>query len=308
MLKNQMRQSIQKKKQPITYQNKDVVSKLFAEQMKNRSFSVYGIDLPKIIEVLPTNLPIVEANEMRIDNLFRLEDDSIVIVDYESRYKDTNKIKYLNYTVRILKKYNLLSKEKQVIRMIVIYTGDVKKGSTKNEIDVGCLKFQIEEIFLSELNAQETEKSLTSKINMNEKLTDEEQMQFVIMPLIHRSIEEKQKCIHRCIDLGKKIKDQEMQAFLLAGMLVFTDKVIKKEDSEEIRRWLGMTKIGKIIQEEIQQAVYQAEKETKKATEKQTSMNIARKLLESGVSTRKILSCVDGVSKKELKELKKQLE
>ena len=47
MLKNQMRQSIQKKKQPITYQNKDVVSKLFAEQMKNRSFSVYGIDLPK---------------------------------------------------------------------------------------------------------------------------------------------------------------------------------------------------------------------------------------------------------------------
>lgn len=106
----------------------------------------------------------------------------------------------------------------------------------------------------------------------------------------------------------KKIKDQEMQAFLLAGMLVFTDKVIKKEDSEEIRRWLGMTKIGKIIQEEIQQAVYQAEKETKKATEKQTSMNIARKLLESGVSTRKILSCVDGVSKKELKELKKQLE
>ena len=129
-------------------------------------------------------------------------------------------------------------------------------------------------------------------------------MQFVIMPLIHRSIEEKQKCIHRCINLGKKIKDQEMQAFLLAGMLVFTDKVIKKEDSEEIRRWLGMTKIGKIIQEEIQQAVYQAEK----ATEKQTSMNIARKLLESGVSTRKILSCVDGVSKKELKELKKQLE
>ena len=308
MLKNQMRQSIQKKKQPITYQNKDVVSKLFAEQMKDRSFSVYGIDLPKIIEVLPTNLPVVEANEMRIDNLFRLEDDSIVIVDYESRYKDTNKIKYLNYTVRILKKYNLLSKEKQVIRIIVIYTGDVKRGSTKNEIDVGCLKFQIEEIFLSDLNAQETEKSLTSKINMNEKLTDEEQMQFVIMPLIHRSIEEKQKCIHRCINLGKKIKDQEMQAFLLAGMLVFTDKVIKKEDSEEIRRWLGMTKIGKIIQEEIQQAVYQAEKETKKATEKQTSMNIARKLLESGVSTRKILSCVDGVSKKELKELKKQLE
>lgn len=315
MLRNQRRRNIQKKRQPITYQNKDVVSKLFAEKMRNRSFSAYGLMLPEIIEVLPTNLPVVEANEMRIDNLFRLKDNSIVIVDYESEYRHSNKIKYLNYTVRVLKKYNLISKKEQIIRMVVIYTGDIEKGTTRNEIDVGCLRFQIEEIFLSELNAEEIERDLTAKIESGKVLTEEEQMQFVILPLIYKNIEKKQDCIRRCVELGKKIKFPEMQAFLLSGLLVFTDKVIRKDDSEEIRRYLGMTKIGKIIQEEIQQAVDEAvarteretRKETRRETRKKTSLDIAKRMLETGVSTERILFCVKGISKKELKELKKQL-
>ena len=279
MLRNQRRRNIQKKRQPITYQNKDVVSKLFAEKMRNRSFSADGLMLPEIIEVLPTNLPVVEANEMRIDNLFRLKDNSIVIVDYESEYRHSNKIKYLNYTVRVLKKYNLISKKEQIIRMVVIYTGDIEKGTTRNEIDVGCLRFQIEEIFLSELNAEEIEQDLTAKIESGEAITEEEQMQFVILPLIYKNIEKKQDCIRRCVELGKKIKFPEMQAFLLSGLLVFTDKVIRKDDSEEIRRYLGMTKIGKIIQEEIQQAVDESVAWTKRETRKKTSLDIAKRML-----------------------------
>lgn len=42
------------------------------------------MDIPEIVEILPTNLPAVEANEMRLDNLFRLKDGTIVIVDYEA--------------------------------------------------------------------------------------------------------------------------------------------------------------------------------------------------------------------------------
>ena len=52
------------------------------------------MDIPEIVEILPTNLPAVEANEMRLDNLFRLKDGTIVIVDYESTYSYADKIKY----------------------------------------------------------------------------------------------------------------------------------------------------------------------------------------------------------------------
>ena len=70
----------------IAYQNKDILSKIFAESLKEKSFSVYGIELPKIIEVLPTNLPSLQVNELRLDNLFLLADNSIVLVDYESKF------------------------------------------------------------------------------------------------------------------------------------------------------------------------------------------------------------------------------
>ena len=61
----------------IVYQNKDVEFKMISETFKEKSFAAYGLDLPKIKAVLPTNLPAVFANEMRIYNVFLLEDDSV---------------------------------------------------------------------------------------------------------------------------------------------------------------------------------------------------------------------------------------
>ena len=72
----------------IAYQNKDIFSKFMGERMLNKSFQAYGLDLPKIVGVEPTNLPTIKAVELRIDNLFQLADGSYAIVDYESDYAD----------------------------------------------------------------------------------------------------------------------------------------------------------------------------------------------------------------------------
>jgi hypothetical protein len=58
----------------ITYTNKDVLFKVLCETYKEMSFSAFGLDLPKIKEVLPTNLPKISAGEKQIDNLLLLED------------------------------------------------------------------------------------------------------------------------------------------------------------------------------------------------------------------------------------------
>ena len=60
----------------IAYQNKDITSKALTENFKGKTFQVYGLDLPKIREAKPTNIPAVKANELRIDHLFELEDDT----------------------------------------------------------------------------------------------------------------------------------------------------------------------------------------------------------------------------------------
>lgn len=103
------------------------------------------------MDVLPTNLPTIEANELRLDNLFLLEDGSLALVDYESTYADENKIKYLNYIVRTIKR-NMKQNSRKKIRMIVIYTADIVPGQTNPSMDVGCLQFSLEEAFLSKLD------------------------------------------------------------------------------------------------------------------------------------------------------------
>lgn len=315
-----------KQKSPITYHNKDVISKIFGENLKEKSLDVYGIDIPKIKAVLPTNLPVVEANEMRLDNIFQLEDDSIALIDYESKYEYADKIKYLNYVVRTLKRNELIGKLDKPIRMIVIYTGDVKKGSTEPKLDTGCLQFIVEEVFLSELDAVKIEAALKEKIENDGILTDKEQMQFVILPLIYPGKKSKQEAIQRCFELAKKIHSSEMQRFLLSGLLVFTDKVIAKEDSERIKRWINMTKVGQLFEEEKQEALRQLEeeqrqeikrikkenrqeikkikKETKKT--KKTLETAVRRMLKKGMEPSEILEFIPNLSYKDIESLKKE--
>ena len=47
-----------------------------AESLRGELFSVFGLDLPALVDIQATDLPAIEANELRIDNLFLLEDDS----------------------------------------------------------------------------------------------------------------------------------------------------------------------------------------------------------------------------------------
>ena len=97
--------------------------------------------------MLPTNLPVVFANEMRIDNVFLLEDDSIAIVDYESTDKVSNRIKYVNYIGRFLQRYYQDEQKIPDIRMIVIYTGDVERAEASFEAK--CLTLSMEQVFIS---------------------------------------------------------------------------------------------------------------------------------------------------------------
>ena len=71
----------------IAYQNKDISSKFFTERLKGKSLGVYGMELPEVEEVLPTNIPIIKVNELRLDNLLGLADGSVAVVDYESEYR-----------------------------------------------------------------------------------------------------------------------------------------------------------------------------------------------------------------------------
>ena len=167
----------------IAYQNKDITSKFLAENLKGKTFSVYGLNLPEIERVLPTNIPTVKANELRLDNLFELADHTVALVDYESDYDQLDKVKYLNYLTGIANRYRQERQACPRVRMIVIYTGDIDRRQVSAEYDIGAVKMSVETAFLSEIDADEIYDRLKSKIEQNQLLTDEELMQLIILPL-----------------------------------------------------------------------------------------------------------------------------
>ena len=232
----------------ITYHNKDVLFKVLSQNYENKSFEALGLKLPKIKRVLPTNLPKITATELRADNIFLLEDDRILIVDYESTVKQENFIKYVEYILAVLKMY--FGSEKKVYNIIVavIYTGDIKEAP--NHLSLDSLQINIMQVFLSNFNTDELYAELRRKVENGDILSDEDIMKFIVLPLTEPVTDKKQELIEKTVELAKEVSDEQQQIFIIAGILVATDKFIDKKYSNMIKEWISMTKVARLFEEE----------------------------------------------------------
>ncbi len=279
----------------IAYQNKDITSKVLAEHFKGKTFRVYGLNVPSIRQTLPTNIPTVKANELRLDNLFELTDGTLALVDYESTYEKEDKVKYLNYLAGIASRYRNEKKDCPTLRMIVIYTGDIKREQVVSDYDIGAVKMNVETAFLSELDSEKIFKRLKEKVERNERLSDDELMEFIIFPLSYRKKEEKQERIQETVKLAARIQDREQQVFTLAGILAFTDKVIDRETANFIRRAIEMTQVAQIFEEEKQQAL------------RESARQMVIKMIKRNYSSEEITSLVSSYSQDDVEELRKEV-
>ena len=294
----------------VAYQNKDITSKFLAENFKGKTFRVYGLDLPVIKQVLPTNIPTIKANELRLDNLFELADGTVALVDYESEYSKEDKVKYLNYLTGIANRYQRDKKDCPVLRMIVIYTGDIKREQVSAEYDIGAVSLKINPAFLSELDSEKIFYQLEEKVKRKQALSDEELMQFIILPLAYREKKQKQEKIHQTVELAVQIEDKGQQIFTLSGILVFTDKVIDKETANKIRRAIEMTQVAQIFEEEKQQALLQVtqifEKEKQQALTEE-KRQIVMKMIEKNYPTEEIVSLISNYSQNDVEMLRRKV-
>lgn len=293
----------------IAYQNKDITSKLLAENFKGKTFRVYGLDIPEVKAVLPTNIPSVRANELRLDNLFELVDGTVALVDYESDYKKEDKVKYLNYLTGIADRYQQEKKVCPMLRMIVIYTGDIERRQVSDEYDIGAVRMRLEPAFLSELDSGGLFRHLKEKVERNEPLDDEELMGFIILPLSYRKKEEKEEKIRESVSLAAQIQDRSQQVFALAGILAFSDKLIDMETANKIRRMIEMTKVGWIIEQEKQEAIAKVEEALVKAEEEkqQAARESVIKMIRKNYPTEEIAFIVSSFSQDEIETVRREI-
>ena len=175
------------------------------------------------------------------------------------------------------------------VRMIVIYTADVKREQTSDILDAGCLRLEIESAYLAELDGEEISERLSRKIRNHENLSDEELMEFIILPLVYEGKENKNRAIGNAIKLAGQIEDSDTKIFLLTGIAVFTDKVIDDTYAQEIWRMLDMTKVGQIFEEKLEEKA----KQMAKQMAEQKIADAAKSLLDAGFTIEKTAKSMD---------------
>ncbi|MBC5707016.1 hypothetical protein H8S75_03495 [Hungatella sp. L12] len=234
----------------IAYQNKDITSKLMAKTLKGKSLSAFGLPELKIVDILPTNLPVIESNELRLDNLFLLSDGSLAIIDYESSFSRENFVKYLNYIARVIRRFAIRRELKDLkqLKMVVIYTADVERAEER--YDLGGLILVVESAYLIHLDGSQIYDRLKNKIDAGEKLTEEELMELMILPLTVKGKKRKQETIEKAVNLGKRLPDREGQLKVIAGILTFTDKIIDRVYAKKLEEEMQMTLVGQMLMEE----------------------------------------------------------
>ena len=220
-MKKRKKRAKKKERNAIAYQNKDITSKVLADNFKGKNLEAFGLHLPSVVDVRPTNLPTIQAMELHLDNIFILADGSWSIIDYESEYSEKNKVKYLSYVAQLAKRmYNDDGKIRQ-IRIVVIYTADVKRGITNSVLDLGACRLTIDEAFLSDLDSAEIRDRVMGKLERGEALDDIDLMQLIIYPLTYDGLGAQQRAVSEAIDLAERISDEERAHFTLAAINVF---------------------------------------------------------------------------------------
>ena len=184
--------------------------------------------------------------------------------------------------------------------MIVIYTGDVEEA--KGSFETKCLTLSMEQVFISKLPEEEIYQSIKSKLENNETLSDTELMQLIILPLTGKGKEAKQQIIENVITLTKQIKDETKQVFVLSGVLVATDKFIDEKYADNIRRYLSMTKVARLYEEEKLEAVNLARKDERR----ETRLEMIESFIKAGTDTLTLMEAT-GLTREELEEIKNNM-
>ena len=170
---------------------------------------------------------------------------------------------------------------------------------------------EIEAAFLSELDAEGIFPNLKEKVKKGELLSDEELMEFIILPLSYRKREEKERKLKETVELAVQVSDRQQQVFILSGMLVFADKVIDQETAKRIRRAIEMTQVARIFEEEKLEALRERTAQvTAQVTEQVTAQvteQMVMKLLERGDTIEEIISIVPNYSPSDVEAVRAKL-
>lgn len=146
--------------------------------MPTTFLSALGLDLPPIVEVLPSEVPVLSVHLERPDVLVRLADASIADLEFQMS-GEPDLWRFMQYNAATVMGYQT------PVHTVVIYGPGIV--SAPEELDLGSLHFRVTNLFIGQQEADDVLAALAAKRARGEALDAGDRTRLVLLPLMkHR--------------------------------------------------------------------------------------------------------------------------
>jgi predicted transposase/invertase (TIGR01784 family) len=227
----------------ISHQNNDITLKAMAEHFKDKTLEVFGLKTARIKGLMPTALPVVEAKENRTDVIFLLEDDTLLHLEFQTTRSSKEDLKrFMYYDARIA------SSQEHLINTAIIYSGKIEQAP--DTLVCGSINFQVTNVYMKSYDGDKEYEAIRNKIENKEQLEETDYLKLIFLPLMKSRHSEEEQAL-KVAELAKsKCVPEKAGNFIIAAIVVITDKFMSEANKKRLLEVLSMTQIEQWIREE----------------------------------------------------------
>jgi hypothetical protein len=163
----------------VARQSADIVLKLIAAALGGDLFARFGVPLPPIVDALPTELPRLEVRTQHTDQLFRLADDSILHLEFQTTLRPGELVRFAAYNLAVGQQYE------QPVWTVVLYGAGIR--GAPDTWQSGSLTFRVQNILVGQEDGDAVLQRLREKAARGEPFTPTDRVDLILSPLMRQS-------------------------------------------------------------------------------------------------------------------------
>ena len=224
----------------ISGHNNDIIMKATAEMFKDRTLAILGLDTAKIIDIMPTVLPVVEAREKRVDFVFLLEDETLLHLEFQTTISDDLLRRVAFYGARIVDRHN------RVVNTVIIYSGRIE--SAPDFLQKGSLTYQVTNVYLKGMDGDKEYDRIKAKLDQGQTLEETDLLKLIFLPLMKSTLIEAEMAL-KAAELAK-LANNKFTSFVIGAIVAITDNFLPESYKKRLLEVLRMTQIEQWLREE----------------------------------------------------------
>jgi sporulation-control protein spo0M len=118
--------------------------------------------------------------------------------------------KYIDYVLRISRKYYEEDKSIKKVNVAVIYASNIEKA--EDSFNIGSVGINVKSVFMKNYDGDSIYKHVELKIKGGKIIEDIDLMNLILLPLM-KSKKDKHELIRDTIELAKEVNDERNQYF-----------------------------------------------------------------------------------------------